>query len=166
MSAAHAPQSVGQRRDPVALLDAQLLRPGDAQLAPVRRQRAQHRQLVDDSRHLRRRDLGRAQVPVAHRDRARLARRSRAAAALDVDVRPPIRRRTSMMPVRVGFRPTEAITISEPESDAAATIQNAADEMSPGTSRLRPPRRWPPATDTERPRASTRTPNACSARSV
>ena len=40
-----------------------------------------------------------------------------------------------MIPVRVGLRPTWSITISEPGSDAAATIQNAADEMSPGTSR-------------------------------
>ena len=59
--AAHAPEAVGQRRDPVALLDAQLLRAGDAQLAAVRRQRRQHRQFVDDPGHLRRRDLGRRQ---------------------------------------------------------------------------------------------------------
>ena len=49
------------------------------------------------------------------------------------EIAAPIRRRMSMIPVRLGLRPTPSITISEPESDAAATIQNAADEMSPGT---------------------------------
>ena len=37
------------------------------------------------------------------------------------------------MPVRVGFRPTSSIVTSDPGSAAAATIQNAADEISPGT---------------------------------
>ena len=41
-----------------------------------------------------------------------------------------------MIPVRVGFSPTSVITISEPESDAPATIQNAADDMSPGTDEI------------------------------
>ena len=72
----------------------------------------------------------------------------------------------AMIPVRVGFTPTERITMSEPGREAAATIQKAADEMSPGTSRFRPDSRWRPFTDTERSRASTRTPNVCSARSV
>ena len=38
-----------------------------------------------------------------------------------------------MMPMRVGLSPTWSMTISDPGSAAAATIQNAADEISPGT---------------------------------
>ena len=37
-----------------------------------------------------------------------------------------------MRPVRVGFSPTSSISTREPGSEAAATIQNAADEKSPG----------------------------------
>ena len=102
---AHAAEAVGERRDAVALLDPQLLRAGDAQLAAVRGQRAEHRQLVDDAGHFVRRDLGRAQLAVADDDRARSARRRRRVAA-STSMSAPIRRRTSMMPVRVGFRPT------------------------------------------------------------
>ena len=53
-----------------------------------------------------------------------------------------------MIPVRVGFRPTSATVTSEPASAEAATSQNAADEISPGTVSVRPTSRWPPASDT------------------
>ena len=38
-----------------------------------------------------------------------------------------------MRPVRDGFSPTSSISTREPGCAAAATIQNAADEKSPGT---------------------------------
>jgi hypothetical protein len=70
--------------------------------------------------------------------------------------------------VLVGFSPTSSISTRESGSPAAATIQNAADEKSPGTDRRRAVSIWPPATDTAVAAASTRTsaPNARSARSV
>ena len=71
-----------------------------------------------------------------------------------------------MMPVRVGLRPTSSIRTSEWGRAAAATIQNAADEMSPGTWTIRPESRCPPLTATAVPARSTSPPNASSARSV
>ena len=53
---AHPAEPVGQRRDPIALLDAQFLRPCHGQLAAVRSERGEHGQLVDDARNLLRRD--------------------------------------------------------------------------------------------------------------
>ena len=38
--------------------------------------------------------------------------------------------------MRVGLRPTSSISMREPGSAAAATIQNAADEKSPGTDQM------------------------------
>ena len=40
---------------------------------------------------------------------------------------------TSINPVRVGFNPTSWITICEPGVISAATIRNAAAEISPGS---------------------------------
>ncbi|MCY1437622.1 hypothetical protein D9M71_537900 [compost metagenome] len=47
---------------------------------------------------------------------------------------PPIRRRMSITPVRVGLMPTCSSTSSEPSAIEAATRKNAAEEMSAGTS--------------------------------
>ena len=49
----------------------------------------------------------------------------------------PNRRSTSMSAVRVGFSPTSSTSIRDPGRAAAATIQKAADEKSPGTDRFR-----------------------------
>ena len=71
------------------------------------------------------------------------------------------------MPVRVGFRPTSSMVTSEPGSADAATIQNAADEISPGTTSVAAAQPLA-ARDGHGPiNAATRVaPNACSARSV
>ena len=80
---------------------------------------------------------------------ARLAgRRSRSTSTC---TRAPKRRRTPRSAVRVGFRPTSSISMREPGRAAAATSQKAADEKSPGTTSVRPCRRWPPVTETVRP---------------
>lgn len=47
---------------------------------------------------------------------------------------PPIRRRISMTPTRVGLMPTCCRTSSEPSAILAATRKKAAEEMSAGTS--------------------------------
>ncbi|MNE58337.1 hypothetical protein D3C80_1533590 [compost metagenome] len=47
---------------------------------------------------------------------------------------PPIRRRMSMTPVRVGLMPTCSSSSSEPSAIDAATRKKAAEEMSAGTS--------------------------------
>ena len=73
-------------------------------------------------------------VPVARRPMIvpmRLAGGGRGLAR--TSTRAPKRRSTSMSAVRVGFSPTSSIVTREPGSAAAATIQNAADEKSPGT---------------------------------
>ena len=51
--AAHAPETVGQRRNPIALLDPKLAGAGHAQFATVGGQRTQNWQLVDDARNFR-----------------------------------------------------------------------------------------------------------------
>ena len=71
-----------------------------------------------------------------------------------------------MSAVRDGFRPTRSIVIDEPGRDAAATIQNAAEEKSPGTGSVCPTPRCPPSIETVRPSTLTVKPNAASARSV
>ena len=68
--------------------------------------------------------------------------------------------------MRVGFSPTSSISTREPGNAAAATIQNAADEKSPGIDNERPRSAWPPASATADPRRSTAAPKASSARSV
>ena len=71
-----------------------------------------------------------------------------------------------MRAVRDGFNPTCSMVMVDPGSEAAATIQKAAEEKSPGTGMVRPCPRWPPAIDTVRPLTVTLKPNAARARSV
>ena len=57
-------QPVGDRLDPVRLLDPQLTRAGDTRLAArVGGQERDERKLVDESRHFRRFYLGRNELP-------------------------------------------------------------------------------------------------------
>ena len=131
----------------------------------MRREGTEDRKLVDDTRHFVRRygDLPELAVPdgdgadrfacLVHSDDS-------------ISTRAPIRRSTSMIPVRVGFRPTSATVTSEPASAEAATSQNAADEISPGTVSVGPTSRWPPASETLRSTHETVAPNNRSARSV
>ncbi len=65
-------------------------------------------------------------------------------------IRPPIRRRISTSPVRVALTPTLRMSSGEAPAIVAATMKNAADEKSPGTS-IRVPRRTPGVTDTRPP---------------
>jgi hypothetical protein len=67
---------------------------------------------------------------------------------------------------RLGFSPTFVIETSDPVMAAAATAQNAAEEISPGIVREQPVSRWPPLSAICRPSIVTRAPNATSARSV
>ena len=124
----------------------------DRDLAAVRRERGDRRQLVDEPGHFRRRDLDRAGAIAL--DRRSVPRGSPASVAVDVDVararRSAAARRAA--PVRVGFRPTSSISTRDPGSAAAATIQNAADEKSPGTRRAS----GPAGAGRRRPRRSAR----------
>ena len=72
----------------------------------------------------------------------------------------PARRMISSIAVRVGFRPTPSISISAPGVPAARATQNVALETSPGTTRSRALRRWPPVTLIASPVFCTRTPNS------
>ncbi len=82
--------------------------------------------------------------------------------------RAPNRWSTPISAVRLGLRPTSSISTRDPGRAAAATIQKAADEKSPGTTSSWPASCCGPSTDTRLPSSSTRTepPNAASACSV
>ena len=130
---------VRERRDAIALLDAQLLRAAHTQLAAVRGQRGEHRQLVDDAGHFVRHDLGATADP--HDGRAIVPIGSPACAcAITVLISAPIRSRMSMMPVRDGLSPTCSMVTSEPgkrrrgdhpergRRDVAGHVERAADQ--------------------------------------
>ena len=124
--------------------------PRDAQLAPVRGQRPQHRQFVDDSWH----SAGAISVEPkwpCRTDRAAIADLKRS--ALDLNIGPHPSQHIDDAGSS-GVHPHGSYNDLGPESDAAATIQNAADEMSPGTSRFCARKALAPFTDTERSRAS------------
>ena len=59
-----------------------------------------------------------------------------------------MRSNTPSTPVRVWFRPTFLISKWERGCAAAATIQKAALEMSPGTVKSRDSGVWPPCSET------------------
>ena len=140
--------------------------PRDRDLAAVRGERGDGRQLVDQRRDFVRRDLDRAGAIAFDHDRAaRLAGLRDRGRRSTVDPRAEAPQHVEQA-VRVGLSPTSSISTREPGSAAAATSQNAADEKSPGTVSVRARSRWPPATDTVSPSTATRPPNAGSARSV
>ena len=64
--ATHAAKAVGERRNAITFLDAQLLSTADLKLTAMRGHRSQHGQLVDDAGHFVRRDHGRTHTPVFH----------------------------------------------------------------------------------------------------
>ena len=134
---AEAAQAVDDGRDPVGLLDAQLLRAGDDRLAlgEAAEQRDQ-RQLVDRQRHLVRLD-GRADqraggdVELGHRLLGGIS--PGAAVSRSPMTTPPIRSTIRTKPVRVQFALMSVTTIREPLTRIAAAMWNAADDGSPGT---------------------------------
>ena len=75
--------------------------------------------------------------------------------AFSIVISAPISLRTSMMPVRVGFTPTFLIRRSEPGTIAAATMKNAADEISDGITTV------PGDASACRPRMRTINPSSC-----
>ncbi len=58
-----------------------------------------------------------------------------ASRGLSISILAPISRSVATRPVRSSFMPTFSMRISEPGSSSAATIGNAAEEGSPGTTR-------------------------------
>ena len=109
-------------------------RTGDHGLTPRAGGRdEQHRKLVDGERHQRgghrnahERRSAHPQIP--HRLSAARAR------ILDARCRPPMLRRMSSSPVRVGFSPTFRSNSPSPAAPRRpATMKNAAEEKSPGT---------------------------------
>ena len=80
--------------------------------------------------------------------------------------RAPNLRSTSINPVRVGLSPTSSICTRDPGSAAAATIQKAAEEKSPGTESVCPMARCPPSTEIVRAWTTTLRPKILNARSV
>jgi hypothetical protein len=68
---AHAAETIGERRDSIALFDSQLLRPRHGQAAPVRGESGEHRQLIDDAWHFVWCDCNFSQLGVLHDNRTR-----------------------------------------------------------------------------------------------
>src|SRR5690606_13663950 len=92
----------------------------------------QHWKLIDSQRHERRRDIDTLQSCVAD---ANISDRLTTDRRLVGDLRlAPMRRSMSMIPVRVGFTPTCLSVTSASGAIDAATMKNAADEISAGTS--------------------------------
>ena len=77
-----------------------------------------------------------------------------------------MRLRAVMMAVRVGLSPTLRRVSRAPGSAAAATSQNAALEMSPGTVKSQACGTWPPISEIESPAWMVLTRNEASMRSV
>ena len=78
----------------------------------------------------------------------------------------PIMRSASSSPVRRGSTPTERSRSDDPGTRVAATMKNAAEEKSPGTSMSRACRRCPPDNRASPGANATGQPKAASMRSV
>ena len=152
-----------ERGDAIALLDAQFGRAADGD-ASRRGRRAPRLPAIRRSglefRRARSRPVGRAGAATDTVPRGSPP----SVAIVSTSTRAPNRRSTSSSAVRVGLRPTCSISMRDPGMAAAATSQKAADEKSPGTESFRAVRRWPPETDTVRPRRPSTSPPKASER--
>ena len=131
-------QAVDDGRDPVGLLDLELLRAGDDRLAlGEAAEQRDERQLVDRERDLVRLDRRADERAGGDVELGRPARRWRSPRVCGVSRSPitiaPMRSAIRTKPVRVQFALMSVITIREPLTRIAAAMWNAAEDGSPGT---------------------------------
>ena len=133
---AEAAQALDHARDPVRLLEPQLLGAAHDGLAlGVRAEQRHQRQLVDRERHLVRLDDRALERAGGHVELAdRLARPPRVpGSSRSPTITAPMRSAIRKKPVRVQLSPTSFTTTREPRTRIAAATMNAADDGSPGT---------------------------------